>query len=357
MNDNPVEDNVTAERTIVASATDKHYGFGYMIYLVDRLYCFYRDARSHTSIDGVCYMKYSDDNGLTWSVAAEVWDAAEVLTDFPQYLIDDPLAAVDVRDFKTIILPDGNLGVFGFVTIGHNLAADDTDPADAENIDIIAPGADYRAFCMSIPVDGNTIDINNKVITWIDTYPIAGTPAIDSGVIYAATYSTVVKLFKSEDNGATWSFVSNIFTVTSNECTMEFVGEVLYAINRNDADPVNHSVKRSNDYGATWEDETTIGLNKGGPASIVLANNNILVFGRNQSGSYLTYYKLDGLAITGTEKVIKYPYSADAGYGNVILKDGVYYFCYMNGPVRDYPNKYGHSYCGMYFRTMLAADI
>jgi len=344
----------TGERTIEATNAAKHYGFGVTLFVGNRMYAFYRDGRSHTSDDGKAVYRYSDDNGLTWSAAADLYTGAEILTDNPDFSTDHPGCKVDVRDLRGIVLANGNVVILADAVVCLN----DTPPPDT-NIDVINV---YEAFavCLMIPASGSTLVMASMTISYLPatvrTY--VGDIKEKAGILYATTwYNAVVKLHTSSNFGITWTTVSTVFNrVNATENGLCFVGDVLYCVHRMDIG-TDAYVARSYDYGATWEDETLIAINIHWPELLATNDGKILVYGRNYGSAIIDIYKLDGVAVSGSEVTILATYTNDCAYGNISKKNGVYYFCYHNGPIKAAPNLYGLSSAAFCYKAIVGTHI
>jgi len=346
----------TTERTAKASATNKHYGFASLCFINNRLFLFYRDATYHNSFDGILKSIYSDDYGVTWSTATTIYTGQEIIDNDPQILIDDPRATPDVRDLQSVVVGN-NLLLFGFVAIGHNLAEDDTDPADPANINTRVSWG-YKSFCLNIPIASNDLDADNKTISYIVDEPYSRGFAIKDGIYYATTYdvTSLVRLYTSND-GIEWTKKSDVFTagtLKANESALIFIGEILYCIGRGLTDGV---LCRSYDYGTTWQDYTSLGIKIDGLYVNKLTNDKIIVFGRNWSFNKIDLYELSGIAKLGDAITIKTTITDDTGYGNFVEKNGIYYFLYGDGPDAAYPIDDNFAYTGQYLKQIATSKL
>jgi len=344
----------TGERTIRATDAAKHFGFGITLWVGNRLYAFYRDGRSHTSDDGKAVYQYSDDTGITWSTAADLYTGAEILVNNPDFTTDHPGCKVDIRDLRGIVLANGNVVILADAVVCLN----DTPPPDT-NIDVINV---YEAFavCLMIPASGSSLTIGSMTISYLPetvrTY--VGDIKEKSGVLYASTwYNGEIKLHTSSNFGITWTTVSTVFNrVYATENGLCFVGNVLYCVHRMDVG-TDAYVARSYDYGATWEDETLIALNIHWPELLETTDGKILVYGRNYGSAIIDIYKLAGVAISVSNVSILATYNADCAYGNISKKNGVYYFCYHNGPLKAAPNLYGLASAAFCYKAIVGTHI
>lgn len=354
-----VYDYLTLERTIIAPKVGEHHAFHKIAFIGDKLYVAYRDGDSHTSIVAETKIADSDDNGRTWNTSQLLYDASEILTEFPQILIDDPRAEAGGQGGFFFPIDENTMRVYSGAVAGHMMLPEETEPADPENIDIRVTHSYYNTF-FDIPIVNGVLDIANKtqVRYTIGTNPAenfgAGFLIEHNGVMYIGTYISTTKLWKSLDGGLTWVYVSNIVD-NANEMTAQFIGERLWIVARSyDNKGV---VCYSDDYGITWQGTTDILPRLDGQCSIVVdKDSSMIVFGRNLN-DYLTdrpsFYKIKN-GVVGTKVPIRDAnyQTADNSYGTIILKDGIYYFSYHGGPLRAYPNKYDHADAGIYFKSI-----
>lgn len=331
------------EQTIKASEVDKHYGFSTIFFLGERMFCIYRDGVGHNTYDGEAMMIYSDDYGVTWSSPVSVYDGSELIT--PDVLAEDPSATADVRDLRVLDLENGNILLFGFVSIGHNGADIDTR---------VEWGS--KPFCIKIPYSGTSLTIASKTIAYLvagfSNY-YSGGNLLDNGVVYATTYGGGVGLYKSTDYGDTWSYVETIFDddleLDANESSLCMSESVMYCVGRGLL--TKNSLATSSDNGITWGNYTELDKRIDGHVNLLLPDNKVLLWGRGLDDD-MVFFKLDGL-IADTPVCLKYCGRGDIGYGGCVKHGDYYYFAYSDGTQRTGDWNYN----GIYFKKIAASLI
>lgn len=326
------EEAVISDEIIIKNReADKTFGFGSISFVGNRIYSFYRDGEWHASRDGVIKAKYSDDNGAIWSEESTIYTGEEILTVYPDILIADPDATTDARDIMSIKMNDNYLLVCGFIRAGSGEVSQAV-----------------ISFCLKIPIEGNELNFDNKIISYLPQQePFTGGLVVNNGTIYAATYDSGVVSINTSTDGENWTYLSSVFggehSADVTECSFIFIGTTMYAYGRGLSDLI---IAKSVNNGATWSDYTEISNPLAHPESIIVGDY-VLLLGRYYKTMY--YYIIDELEILSEKNIIKAT-NSDIGYGNIVLKDGKYYFAYMNGSRT--PDNSDYNNCDFIIRTL-----
>lgn len=344
---------------------DKTFFSSALVDVYGRLYCFYRDGRSHNSMDGRLMMVYSDTNGVYWSIPEFLYDGSNILVEEPDILIADPRTVTDVRDIDVIMSEDNTILVAGMIRIGYNLSPEDTDPVDPENIDRIEKTSDTRSFVIRLKItERDYVDTSNIEPIPIPTYGAYSGGLVQYKGITLITVYTVdtVSLLRSDDLGLTWYYLSDIFSTSnhpSNETALCFnTYGALYVLSRGVAN--EGYLAWSYDFGKSWEGYITVPARIDGHMALPLSNGRILWFGRRTATEdyALSYFITDHDQIGDPQPIVIIPDSnPDRGYGNVCEHNGKYLYSYSHGPAKPYPNVYSLSNTGLFFVEIDKTEI
>lgn len=197
----------------------------------------YRVASAHDATDGALHIRFSNDNGATWT-AADTKIGGGAVSGFPM----NPAVGAEPVEPWLYLAPNGNLVLHMWRVDGVSDGTYQSTSTDG--------GATWGA---AARVDFGGIVDDSKVFATDDDFVL-------NGVIYAAARvqpsatSRYIIFIKSTDNGATWSYVSDISPLASftHEIGLEYVGDnTIVGVMRTGSNNRTYQVK-STDLGLSW---------------------------------------------------------------------------------------------------------
>lgn len=207
--------------------------------------CYHRSTH-HSTNDGALHIRFSDDNGATWT-AEDTTLAGGAVSGFPMNP-NDAAAGEDAGEPWLYVAPNGDL-ILHMWRVDYGTTANGTYQATSSD-----GGETWTAATGPIQFVGLSAAQNDLTFATDDDFVL-------DGVIYAgarrytdATLATCRVLFvKSTDNGATWEYVADVTTTQdTQEIGFEYVGNnrIVGFIRSNN----NNTVWKvsSDDLGATW---------------------------------------------------------------------------------------------------------
>jgi hypothetical protein len=212
----------------------------------DNLVLVYRTGTSHMSATSALQIRFSDDNGATWTGAGTTLSAGTV-SGFPMV---PSTGNINAGDGWLYVAPSGRLILHLWRVDG---AGDwPEDPKGTEQSVSTDNGATWST---PVAVDFTGISDEEHTFSTDDDF-------VYGGVIYAATRTydadtptdSYVSFIKSTDDGATWTWVSDITTAGSDtqEVGLEYTGNnrivaMVRSLNNDETLQAD-----SDDFGLTW---------------------------------------------------------------------------------------------------------
>lgn len=239
--------NITS--SIVASESGRWFGRATMERLSNGNWVLvYEESTAHSEThDDVVHIKFSNDQGATWT-AEDTYLDAEAVTGFPAYPddgIDDPYGPGDTYILEA---PNGDLWLHTWKVYYSGTLMQGTWHKKSTD-----GGKTWGAF-EQIIFGGQTETETNKTGMTEQHFILDGVIYM-AGRVYDTPFSTVkMCLYKSEDNGATWSWISDMsaYSDKTHEAAMEYLGDNRILVFMRDSANARSTMTYSNDFGATW---------------------------------------------------------------------------------------------------------
>jgi hypothetical protein len=205
----------------------------------------YYRSTAHATNDGDLHIRFSDDNGATWSDEDETL-AAVAVDGFP--MNPTVTAGQDAGEPWLYVCPNGDLLIHMW-RVDYNVS--NAGAWQSRSTD----GGESWSTPVQISLSGGTLSSTNTFTTDDD---FVFNQTIYAGVRTYTSASYVdchMSLIRSDDNGATWDFVSDITGPSETACIevgLEYVGNgTIVAMLRSLAHNAGYR-RVSTDMGATW---------------------------------------------------------------------------------------------------------
>lgn len=268
------------ERTVFASGGTWHYQFPSMVRLPSgRQLCMARKSGTgHSVSDGVAVLKYSDDDGASWS--------SETVVTVLQAGQDDYRA--------------GNMQVLAGGRVGHTFfTADANTPVNS--IRGWYSYSDDSGVTWSTPVQIDTAAWDEAAFVAADLVQLPSGRIVVAGFgrpTFASSQWSCATVY-SDDDGATWADLGTIaayatygYNVVEPQIERLETGKLVVTFHTEDSVPTNFYVTNSTDGGATWATPTLVTGTSYNRQGIATAN-----YDRN----VLIAYSSDGISFTYLE--------------------------------------------------------
>lgn len=213
----------------------------------------YKTGSAHGENDGALHIRFSTDQGATWT-AEDTFTDASAVTGFPMNP-STVTAGEDAGEPWLYLAPNGDL-ILHMWRADYGVTANGTYQSTSTD-----DGATWSA---SAAVDFSGIADDAKVFATDDHFVYDGVIYAAARQYQAASGATIKSIFiKSIDNGANWVYVSDMstFTNNTNEVGIEYLGGTnIIAIFRSTGNDKTYKAT-SADMGATWSSLTEIQTN------------------------------------------------------------------------------------------------
>ncbi len=220
----------------------------------DALVLFYRRGTAHDVNDGALYVKFSDDDGATWT-AENTKLGGGAVTGFPM----NPstlTSGEDAGEPWAIVAPSGDILLFMW-RVDYGVLNHGTYMSRSTD-----GGATWSSSDGPVQFAGLTITQNNRTFATDDGFVLGGVIYMGARV-YADDVGgqdpSAVVICTSSDDGATWTRLSTLVSQVdlgghgTQEVGLEYLGgSTILAILRDTAAITHTYQKISTDLGATW---------------------------------------------------------------------------------------------------------
>jgi hypothetical protein len=209
----------------------------------------YYRAERHDTNAGALHLRFSDDNGATWT-AEDTKLGGGAVTGFP---MNPPVSAgQDAGEPWIYLAPNGDLLIHMWrinysVSMGGTYQSRSTDG-----------GETWDSPAGPIQFAGLTVAQNNRTFATDDDFVFEGTIYAAARVYVDADGSPSASVFiSSDDNGATWTRVSTIVSASDpddgiQETGLEYVGNARIVAMLRDNEHLKSYQSISTDMGVTW---------------------------------------------------------------------------------------------------------
>lgn len=205
----------------------------------------YKEASAHAENDGALHIRFSDDNGATWSDEDKYLDDTAI-SGFPM----NPTGAGEDEDAGEpwlYVAPNGNL-ILHMWRVDYGVSANGTYQSISTD--------DGLTWSASAQINFTGIADDAKVFATDDHFVLNGVIYAGARQVDDAALTNTKSIFiKSADNGTTWELVSTItdfVNYPTEEIGLEYIGnDTIIAILRDDDNTVTYKTV-STDLGENW---------------------------------------------------------------------------------------------------------